>query len=83
MITNKITDGDHQPFRNCVVNNPVNKSVNNLKKTVNKFYIGIFSQILSSYSQQFSQNKLKENQGMTVNIGVTYLFTRPYKLLLI
>ena len=71
--------GDQRLVYQQVVNKSVNKSVNKLEITVNNYGYKSYSQLLSSYSQNYSQiSNIKFILTMG-HIEVIHILTVPYK----
>jgi hypothetical protein len=77
MIIKKIRQCDRIIFYINLVNNPVNNPVNNLEKTVYKKGTPTYSQMLSTYSQHYSQSQLLDSLRKIGNIEVINMLTAP------
>ena len=77
MIIQKIEPGDRIAIQTYAVNNPVNNLVKNLKHTGYKNQNQNYSQLMATYSQQYSQYLIYDNIEKTGNLEDIYFLTSP------
>ena len=77
MIIQKIEPGDRIAIQTYAVNNPVNNLVKNLKHTGYKNQNQNYSQLMATYSQQYSQYLIYDNIERTGNLEDIYFLTSP------
>ena len=83
MIAISVPLGDRGDGPTKLVSNPVNNPVNKLEITVKKIKNRSYSQLLPSYSQDYSQFPYLLTAGENERIEVIHILTTPYNIRLI
>ena len=83
MIAIGTISGDRHNKPKVTVNNSVNNPVNKLEITVKKIRNQSYSQLFSSYSQDYSQFKSLFNNEQDGFLEVIHILTPPYNIRLI